>query len=159
MTLTTLALFCSLSVADVQASWTDWLDEPYSQSSFTNHLTAIDEHPTKGFDKWYISGVYRAKRSRQAPLWVVQIYNGTPQSFNLGCLVIFDSKGRLLRTIPHERVHWSLVAPKAEFELDYKKTSNKIVSDLPDLNGDGFDEIPTQRWKQMRPGGQGLLYS
>ena len=48
-----------------------------------------------------------------------------------------------------------MLAPKAEYDLEYKKTSNKIVSDLPDLNGDGFAEIPTERWKPMNPGEPG----
>jgi hypothetical protein len=90
------------------------------------------------------------------PLLVIQVYDGTRMSFDLGCLLIFDADGKLLREIPKERVHWTLSGPtnqsnwlnhqSARIDADLQAAAKKQLLDLKDLTGDGFDEIPTQRW-------------
>ena len=116
---------------------------------------SIGQGPSAELDSWYISDVYRARRKNREPFYVVQIYNGIQdgKGFGLGCLVVFDSKENHLRTIEGERVLVGLLGPDYDFETDYpllrKKVENQEIIDLPDINGDGFAEIPTHSWSDF----------
>ncbi len=135
-------------------SWSDFLDQPYSKDAFTSHMEVLGRNPTNAFDDWYISGVYRARQGKGPPKWVVQIYDGDDSAFRFGCLVVLGPKGQHLSTIASERVHWSLISVAANFRLASKLAAEKIVVDLPDLNGDGYAELPTQRWQPLVPGAE-----
>jgi hypothetical protein len=136
--------------------WTAFVVAPYSEDALKGYLAGIEHASAVDFPQWYISGVFQARREGQRPLLVVEIYNGTTGSFNLGCLLVFDPDGKLLREIAEERVHWSLRGPTKQFnwmddqsariEAEHLTFSQGKVVDLIDLTGDGFDEIPTQRW-------------
>jgi hypothetical protein len=145
--------YCLLTLVVLQTpnsagsrTWLDFLDQPYSKNALVAHLNALGRETPHDFDNWYISGVYRAKQAKGAPKWIVQIYDGDKSAFRLGCLVVLGPKGKHLRTISSERVHWSLMAADADFELARTLAAEKIVVDLPDLNGDSYAELPTQRW-------------
>ncbi len=136
--------------------WSAVLADPYSDEALTNYLSAIGRSSAVDFSQWYISAVYRAKRKAMAPVLVVEVYNGRRGSFNLGCLLVFGPNGNLLREIADERVHWSLSGPStqvnwrdaqvARVRSDQRAAALGQVLELSDLTGDGFDEIPTQRW-------------
>ncbi len=132
--------------------WTQYTREPYSQERFLKHMALIGQEPTKRFGEWYINGVYRARRNGHGPLWVIEIYHGHKGGFTLGCLVVLDSDGRHLRTIEDERINWILVAPKSDWRQIQAETNAKRIVDLPDLTGDSWSEIPTQRWRPFAPG-------
>jgi hypothetical protein len=141
------------------SSWRKFHEQPYAKESkerLVAHLHAIGDSSPIDFPQWYVSGVYEAERQGQDPLLVVQIYNGLSGSFNLGALLVFESNGALVRTMPGERIHFSLEIPSRQ--TDWFPSQSSLLSlrqqavargeslDLPDLNGDGFDEIPTERW-------------
>ena len=137
-----------------QASWDAYIENPHSDRAFGSHMRSIGVNAPRTLSAWYISGVYRAKRKSKEPLWVVQLYDRVDGGFTPGCLVVLGSDGRHLRTIQDERIHWSLVAPKAEVEPFSRAHAAhaKQVVDLPDFNGDSYAEIPTERWKPIVPG-------
>ena len=136
--------------------WIAVKEDPYSKDALKKYISAVGNSTALDFPHWYISSVYRAKRGSMDPLLVIQVYDGTRMAFNLGCLLVFDADGRLLREIPKERVHWSLGGPTtqsnwmnpqtARIRADQQAAASKRLIDLKDLTGDGFDEIPTQRW-------------
>ncbi len=147
-------LLLTLSITQpADNTWADLLDSPYDKATFAAHMQQIKQRPTLQFgERWYISGVYRARRKAKPPWFVVQIYNGDDRGFNFGCLVVLSSSGEHLRTIDRERVHWSLVAPDGDYDLAHETQKAKVIYDLPDLNGDWFADIPTQRWRPVKDG-------
>ena len=150
--------YCLLTLVILQTpsteSWSNFLDEPYSEKMFEAHMNALGMRPTKSFNDWYISGVYRARQGKSAPKWVVQVYDGNDSSFRFGCLVVLGPKGEHLRTIERERVHWSLIGTGGDYKHFSRLIIERIVVDLPDLNGDSYAELPTQRWESIVPGNE-----
>ena len=59
-----------------------------------------------------------------------------------------------MRTIKEQRIDSWLLGPDFDFETDYpeiqKKIENNEIIDLPDINGDGYAEIPTQQWSNFQ---------
>jgi hypothetical protein len=142
--------------SNVGSLWSALQANPYSDDSLKTYLDVIGRSSAVDFGEWYVSAVYHAERAEKEPLLVVEVYDGTRRAFNLGCLLVFDPNGVLLREIPKERVHWSLGGPtrlvnwmdqqSAQIRADQQAASRREILDLVDLNGDGFDEISTQRW-------------
>jgi len=135
--------------------WLSYQQDPYVKDQLADYLESIGQSHTVAFPNWYISSVYEAERLDQDSLLIVQIYNGVPSRFNLGTLLVFNSGGQLLRTMPGERIESFLLfsfrrANWVDSTLDASKLRQQALArgeamDLPDFNGDGFDEIPTQR--------------
>jgi hypothetical protein len=57
-------------------AWKQYQRDPYSENKFARHMGKIIRHETFAYRSWYISGVFRARRGREEPFWVVQI-NGS----------------------------------------------------------------------------------
>jgi len=152
-----IIIFVNFHIPQVYCdSWTDYKNNPYSVNALEKYFKTCEENPTVEFSSWYISDVFNAKRKDNNSLLVTQIYDGTPDvGFKPGCLVIFDVNGKILNIIMRERVDVILLLPDFDFNRDHslitEKRDNQQLIDLPDLNGDGYAEIPTQNWDDPRP--------
>jgi hypothetical protein len=124
--------------------WSQYQRDPYSEERFTRLMDEIGRTETSSYSSWYISGVFRARRGKDEPFWVVEIYNGKRGSFVLGRLLVLGNDGRHIRSFPDERVQVTLLAPdgfnSATIRSIQKRHDNREVVELPDLDGDGYAE-------------------
>ncbi len=133
-------------------SWDAFVKDPYSHHAFASHMRLVGaaSPPVIG---WTITGVYRARRKSEEPLWVMELHNLVGGGLSPGCVVVMDSDGAHLRTILDERIDAPLVASYGDSKLIRDATKAKRVLDLPDFDGDSYAEIATSRWKPVGPGG------
>lgn len=150
MLLGTIAVVCAASVwllgprIQLYMIWRDFLRHPFSEEKFTAHMHSLGREPPFAGRLWYISGTFRAVRPSRAPLWIVEIREGSERGSKPGCLVLLGDDGRCLRIFGRQAIARTLTGSEHE-----------TVLDLPDLNCDGSSELPTVAHD---PGGRNSIY-
>lgn len=127
-----------------QDNWSEFKDHPHSRDLLFKVLPELCRTADERFGKWYISGVFEAARNKKEPFFVVQIYDGTKkESFRLGMLAIVSSKGEFIQALEKVRITSAFLS---EEDRQSEQLGEEKILLLPDLNADGFSEIPTERW-------------
>ncbi|MFC1490744.1 ankyrin repeat domain-containing protein [Candidatus Latescibacterota bacterium] len=147
---------------NLKTAWKQFRKSPYSEKALGSLLLASDNYdiaeiaratPPRG---WFIRKALRIKRKGGEDFSCIEISLTSqgegmpkkhPNSFGGGCIYIFDSNGNILHA-SNDRLFLpeNLLFPNAldrNYNLKFITLyNNEKWMDAPDLNGDGYSDIP-----------------
>ena len=127
----------------VKDAWSEYLINPFSEDALRKTLPNLCRDADEKFGEWYISGVFEIVRKNAESLFAIEIYDGNRNAFRLGMVAIVTSKGEFVQSLEKVRILSSMLSEDGYESVQLRE--EKILR-LDDLNGDGFSELPTERW-------------
>ncbi|MFC1650656.1 ankyrin repeat domain-containing protein [Candidatus Latescibacterota bacterium] len=134
---------------DKNKTWKLFLKSFHSEKALSAHLLALGSSEIADLDIWFINIALRINRKNSKDYRCIEIFQGNLSRRISGKIIVFDSEGNIIKTLAerYQSIDRSLLFPKYNSLTDSKALMNLYNSekwtDLTDVNGDGFGDIPT----------------
>ncbi|MFC1650655.1 ankyrin repeat domain-containing protein [Candidatus Latescibacterota bacterium] len=141
---------------DSKKTWKRFLKSPYSEKALSAHMLALGsneiaerhEYGRPEYETWFICKALRIKRIKDKDYRCIEICQGKPMARIAGKIIVFDSQGNIHKTLndKYQYLDGDLLIPNFRRGIDHTKINELFGKekwiDSPDINGDGFGEIP-----------------